>query len=174
MTNETKRPRRAWIWFFFLLGLLATSGIVWEVWFNQQQQLTPEALRAARRRWDAHGPSDYRLEYSIKRESNPDLAGPAPKRYEVEVRDGRVRSATDSGGHSLQPGQYEFGNMDSLFEFIRDTLRADASPDRPRAFVKASFDEKDGHVNNYVHSVTRTRERLEVTVKLVREEDRPN
>ena len=64
--------------------------------------------------------------------------------------------------------------MDSLFDFIRDRLRADASPDRPRAFVKASFDEKDGHVSNYVHSVMSTRERLEVTVKLVRQEDRPS
>jgi hypothetical protein len=172
MTSETRRPNRRWIWFFVALAVLTISGIAWEVWFNQQQQLTPEALAAARRAWNDRQPSDYRLEYSIKRESNPDLAGVAPERYEVEVRDGQVRSATDLGGHALRPGQYQFGSMDSLFDFIEGVLRDDAKPDKPRAFVKATFDERDGHVSNYVHSVTRTRERLEVSVKLVRETER--
>src|SRR5207245_2240831 len=106
---------------------------------------------------------------SIKRESNPDLAGVAVERYSVTVQNGHVTSAADPEGKPLRPDQYEFGSMDSFFDFIANRMREDAEPSRPRPFVKATFDPSDGHVINYVHSVARTRERLEVsaTVKVL-------
>jgi hypothetical protein len=63
----------------------------------------------------------------------------------------------------------EFDSMDSLFAGIDRQLRIDGDPSRPQAFVKAEFDGGDGHVTYYLHSVMRTRERLEVRVQLKRE-----
>ena len=51
-------------------------------------------------------------------------------------------------------------------ERIPERGAADREPGGPRAFVKATFDAGDGHIVHYVHSVMKTRERLEVTVTL--------
>src|SRR5262249_35043383 len=132
--SQAKPLNRTWIWVFVVLAGLTTSGIAWEVWFNQRQQLTPEILAAARRHWDENRPNAYRVYYTIKRESNPDLAGVAPEGYQVHVVNGQVFSATDPKGQPLQPGQYQFGSMESLFDFIASRLQDDARRDSPRAF----------------------------------------
>jgi hypothetical protein len=164
-----RRSRYGWVWFFVILGVLTAGGIGANVWFNLQQQLTPEQLEAARRVWAEHGPADYRLDFTIKREVNPDLAGTVPKNYSVQVRGKKPKAVTDPDGRPLKPGEAEFDSMDALFAAIDMQLRADSDPNRPRAFVKATFDGSDGHVKHFVHSVMRTRERLEVTVQLTRE-----
>jgi hypothetical protein len=164
-----ERPRYRWVWFFLVLGVLTAGGIAANVWFNLQQQLTPEQLADARRVWEESGPADYRLDYSIKREVNPDLAGTVPENYSVEVRGKKMIAVTTPEGRLLKPGDVEFDTMDSLFAAIGRQLSADSEPNRPRAFVKATFDGRDGHVKHYVHSVMRTRERLEVTVQLTPE-----
>ena len=161
--------RYRWVWFFVILGALTTGGIAANVWFNLNQQLTPEKLDKARRLWQEKGPADYRLDYTIKREVNPDLAGTVPQNYTVQVRDGKTILVSTPDGRELKPGDAEFDSMDSLFDVIDRQLRMDSDPGRPRAFVKAMFDGSDGHVTHYVHSVMRTRERLEVTVQLTRE-----
>jgi hypothetical protein len=56
--------------------------------------------------------------------------------------------------------------MDAFFDYIDRRLREDAEPGKPRAFVKATIDETDGHVVHFVHSVMRTRERLEIRTEL--------
>jgi hypothetical protein len=157
-----------------VLGVLTAGGITANVWFNLRQQLTPEQLDAARRLWDENGPHDYRLDYTIKREVNPDLAGTVPQRYSVNVRGKKIVTVADSEGRNLKSGEFEFDSMDSLFTTIGKRLRADADPARPRAFVKATFDSRDGHVTHYVHSVMSTRERLEVTVELTPERGKGN
>lgn len=163
------RPNRGWIWFFAVLLLLTTAGITAEVWFNLHQQLTPEKLAQARRVWNENGPRDYHLEYIIKLEYNPDPAGTAALKYEVRVRDRKAIAVTTPEGQPLRPDEYEFDSMDSFFDYIDKRLREGAEPDKPRAFVKATFDEKDGHVVHYVHSVMRTRERLEIRTELTRD-----
>jgi hypothetical protein len=142
-----------------VLGLLAAAAITVEVWFNLQQQLRPEELAQARRLWDEKGPRDYVLDYAVKREHNPEPGGSVPEQYTVTVRGGR---ALPSGGH-------EFGSMDDLFDQIEKQLRADREAGGRRPFVKAVFDEHDGHIVHYVHSVMSTRERLEIAVRLRRE-----
>jgi hypothetical protein len=92
-----------------------------------------------------------------------------PQNYTAHVNGEKV-SVTTPEGKVLRPGDYDFDNMESLFDAIDRQLRRDSDPDRPRAFVKAEFDGNDGHVTHYVHSVMRTRERLEVTVKMTRED----
>jgi hypothetical protein len=157
------------MWFFLILGVLTTGGIATNVWFNLHQQLTPEQLDEARRLWGEEEPAGYRLDYTIKREVNPDLAGTVPQNYSVQVRDKKIIDITTPEGQALKPSEAEFDSMDSLFAAMDRQLREDSDPARPRAFVKAEFDGKDGHVTHYVHSVMRTRERLEVTVKMTRE-----
>jgi hypothetical protein len=147
---------------------MTIGGIAANVWFNLRQQLTPEQLDEARRVWSQKRPGSYELHYTIKREVNPDLAGTVPLNYTAHVNGEKV-SVTTPEGKVLRPGDYEFDNMESLFDAIDRQLRVDSDPDRPRAFVKAEFDGIDGHVTHYVHSVMRTRERLEVTVKMTRE-----
>jgi hypothetical protein len=165
----TRRPpsrSRKWVWFFLFLGVVPAALVSVEIWFNLHQQLTPERLAAARARWDETRPRDYLLDYAIKHDYNPDPVQAAPDKYAVRVQDGRVEAVTRPDGRPPPPGEFEFGSMDDLFDRIAQRLRADREAGQRRAFVKADFDPRDGHVTHYVHSVSSTRERLEVTVTL--------
>jgi hypothetical protein len=168
---EAHPARYRWVWYFLVLGLLTAGGIVATTWYNLRQQLTPEQLEAARQLWIKNGPCDYRLEYTIKHEVNPDPARAAEEHYSVEVQDGKIKGVYGPDDKLLdpkgmEPGDYEMDSMDGLFAVIAWKLRADSEPGKPRAFVIATFDPADGHIVHYVHSVMRTRERLEVRVKL--------
>jgi len=163
--HPVTRSRR-WIWFFLLLGALAVGLLSLEIGFNLYQQLTPAKLAEARERWNANGPRDYTAEYAIKREYNPDPVQGAPQKYTVRVREGQVESVTGPDGKAPPPGEFEFGSMNDLFGFIERQLQVDQHSDSGRPFVKADFDPRDGHISHYVHSVSKTRERLEVSVQL--------
>ncbi len=167
---DSKKSGRRWIWFFVVLGVLASSGIAVEIWFNLNQQLKPERLALARALWRENQPRDYTLEYEIKRESTPDPAGPPPERYTVRVSQDKVVSVTLPAGQPLAKGQYQFDSMDSVFAYIDERLQADLEPGSPRPFVVATFDPRDGHVSHYVRSVMRTRERLEISIRLLKDE----
>lgn len=160
------KKSRAWLWFFAILGGLCTVGITAEVWFNLNQQLSPERLEAARQTWREKGPWDYVLEYAVKREYNPDPAGRTPEKYTVEVRDGRVVSIAGADGRPAPPGEFEYGGMDDLFDAVGRKLQEDRAAGGPRPFVKATFQKATGAIVHYVRSVMRTRERLEVSVQV--------
>jgi hypothetical protein len=167
--ESARKPRsgnRLWVWFFIVVGTLAVAAVATEIWSNERQQLTAEKLAAARAFWQEKGPHDYALKYEIKRDDDPDPAPRAGEKYMVLVRGGKVESVADSDGRAPRLGDFEFGTMDDLFDRIAERLRADRESGGPRPFVKATFDPADGHVIHYVHSVMRTRERLEVTVTL--------
>ena len=164
-TNPVPRPKR-WLWFFVFLATVPVVLLGVEIWFNLNQQLTPEKLAAARARWDANGPRNYVLEYEVKREYNPEPAPRNPDKYTVRVKDKKVEAVTGADGQPPKPGDFDFGSMDDLFEFIDRQLRADRESDGRRPFVTATFDRRDGPIAHYVHSVSTTRERLEVTVTL--------
>jgi len=159
---------RRWVWFFLFLAVVPATLLGVEIWFNLHQQLTPEKLAEARARWDENGPRDYVLDYEVKREYNPEPASRNPDRYTVRVKDRKVESVTGADGRPPKPGEFEFGSMDDLFDRIERQLRADREAGGPRPFVTATFDRQDGHIAHYVHSVSTTRERLEVTVTLRR------
>ena len=161
-----KARSRAWVWFFAILAGLCTVGITAEVWFNLNQQLSPERLEAARRTWRENGPRDYVLEYAVKREYNPDPAGRTPEKYTVEVRDGQVVSVRGDGGKKVQAGEFEFGSMEDLFAAVGRRLAEDRAAEGRRPFVKATFQKATGGIVHYVRSVMRTRERLEVSVQV--------
>jgi hypothetical protein len=175
MAMPTERiGKYRWLWYFVVLGLLTAGGIIANTWYNLRQQLTPEQLEAARQLWIKNGPRDYRLYFTIKREINPDPAGVAADRYSVEVHDGKLTAVYGPDDKridpcEMEPDDHNMDTMDDLFTVIALKLQADSEPGKPRAFATATFDAKDGHVIHYVHSVMQTRERLEVTVELVRE-----
>jgi hypothetical protein len=163
MSNDTQNSKlktqnsNRWVWFFLVLGTLVVAGVSIEIWSNEKQQLTPEKLAQARALWREKGPRDYVLEYEVKRDDTPDPAPRTGEKSTVRVKDGKAEAAP-------RPGQ--FGSMDDLFDWIEGRLAADREAGGPRPFVKVTFDPHDGHVLHYVHSVMRTRERLEVTVTL--------
>jgi Family of unknown function (DUF6174) len=151
------RPRRrAWIWFFVALGILAVVWVSVEIWFNLQQQLTPEKLSDARERWKQFGPRSYDMTYMIKRPDGTD-------QYAVIVRNGNVTSVTRNG-QPVEARLYRYSSMPALFNFIDEFLEQDRKPDSPRAFEVATFDPQDGHVLHYVRSVARLRQQQEITV----------
>jgi hypothetical protein len=87
MTVTSSLPRRAWRWaaFFVVLGVLAALAVTLPIFYNLGQQLRPEQLEAARRRWRENGPADYDLilDLVLNRER---LA----ERHRVLVRGGKV------------------------------------------------------------------------------------
>ena len=131
---------RRWIWFFLLLGILAVAGLSVEIWFNLNQQLTPEKLVEAQARWQANGPRDYTIEYEIKQDNNPDPAPRTPNRYTVHVENGHVVSATGAGGQPLPAEAVEFGSMDDLFRHVQEQMQGDRAANTGRPFVTATFD----------------------------------
>jgi hypothetical protein len=163
--QRVRRPRQ-WLWFFFFLATVPVALLGIEIWFNVQQQLTPEKLAEARARWEQNGPRDYVMEYEIKREYNPEPGTRAPDKYTVRVRDGKVELVTGADGRPPKPGEFEYGTMDDLFDRVARQLEADRAAGGKRPFVTATFDRRDRHIAHYVHSVSATRERLEVTVNL--------
>jgi hypothetical protein len=168
--SSTLRPRsRKWVWFFLFLDVVPVTLLSVEIWFNLNQQLTPEKLATARARWQANGPRDYVLDYEIKHDYNPEPA-PPPEKYSVRVKDGKVEAVTDAAGRPARRGDFPFGSMDDLFARVEQRLRADRESGGSRPFVTATFDRHDGHIARYVHSVMKTRERLEVSVQFHAEE----
>jgi hypothetical protein len=151
------RPRRSWIWFFVAVSILSVIFISVEIWFNLQQQLTPEKLAEAQQLWKAQGPHSYDMRYEIKKPDSTD-------EYAVEVRNGTVVSVMRNG-QPLEKRLFRYSSVPSLFNFIDEFLEQDRKPDSPRAFEVATFDPQDGHLLHYVRSVARTRQQQEITVK---------
>jgi hypothetical protein len=156
-TSPPSGRRHSWIWFFVVLGLVAVVAIAVSVTASLRQQLTVEQFQAARQRWREHGPSNYDMEYTLKR-------GDVSDTYQVHVRDGKVRALTFNG----QPAPerlYRYSDIPALFGFIEDYLEQDRQPGRPRVYATASFDPLDGHPQRYVRSVMASGERQEIEVQ---------
>jgi|GEM_PF-1339900 len=156
--SDSRLPQRnrGWVWFFVILGCLTVAAIVVQVWFNVQQQLTPELLAAARQKWAEKGARDYDLEYQFKKIDSTD-------RYQVQVRGGKVVLSIENG--QLEPERlFHYRDMRALFTFIEEFLDQDRQPGKPRTYVTASFDANDGHLLHYTRSVMSKRERQEITV----------
>src|SRR5207245_5533881 len=92
-TPSPERPRhssRGWVWFFIILAVLTVTAITVEVWFNAQQQLTPETLAEARKKWEERGPRDYDMDYTFKKMDSTDV-------YSVQVRGGKGTAVACNG-----------------------------------------------------------------------------
>jgi hypothetical protein len=153
-TSPPPRNRR-WIWFFVVVFVLTAVATIIGRISIARQQLKPEQLAAAEARWQAKGPRDYHLTYTIAKLNSAD------ERYVVEVRGGKaVAAAVDGRPEDIERLRY-YG-MTSLYDYIQGFLDEDAKPDSPGAFVTADFGETDGRLRNYRRSVRSRRERVEI------------
>jgi hypothetical protein len=153
----TSRHNRGWLWYFLVLLLLAAVAASSLIVYNLGQQLSPEQLDSARRRWQAHGPRDYRLAYTIKRDDQP------VDHYAVRVHAGKVVLATVNG-KPVPAAERERVDMEGLFRLMDEHLRLREQAGQPKTFLRAHFDAVDGHVRSYVRA-PRGQARLEITVE---------
>jgi hypothetical protein len=154
-----RTPSRRWVWVFVALGVLALLAVVIPLVYNLRQQFRPEQLAEARQKWSAHRPPSYRLEYTVHREGDPD------ETVVVEVRQGVVARAVRNGREVPAGEQARYG-MEALFEMTERYYEEDHGPGGRRTFARAVFDERDGHLVQYVRRVSGSHERMEVDVRL--------
>ena len=128
-----RRRSRAWVGFFVALTLLAGAAVTLEVWYNVHQQLTPEALAAARRLWQAKGPADYDLKYLVSLQSREG------ERLTGRVHDGTLKNVTVNG-EPLDPVLYAFHDLTPLLEQAASAEGerevSGAAPEQARAVVE--------------------------------------
>jgi hypothetical protein len=158
MTPTLPRKNRRWIWVFVVFFTMAILAVVILIAYNLSQQLKPEDFTAARKLWNEKGPRSYTMAYTIRRNDSEDL-----DRYVVKVHNGRVVSSIYND-RPEEPSKYVYRDMDALFDDIERFMKQDSEPGKPRAYVRAIFDEKTGGLRWYVHRVMGTRNRAEITV----------
>jgi hypothetical protein len=152
------RRNRSWIWFFVIVGILATAAVTIMILFNQSQQLTRVRLDTAWQKWDKVGPKSYLLVYKVWRGDEQ------PDRYVVKVRHGQAVSL-ELNGLKTDGDAAKQQSMSEIFNWIDRFLRDDSEPNKPRVYTRAVFDPDDGHVRNYVRRVMGSRERVEIDVE---------
>jgi hypothetical protein len=176
MTPTLHRPTRsrAWLAFFAVLVVLAAAGVTLPIVYNLGQQLTAEELATARARWDAAGPADYDLTFSIRYDGDQ-LA----ERHIVSVRDGKPAFAVCEGeviyaapalGSLLGLAGYHGErqrprDMPAIFGHIADLLK-DQEESGGKHFLAVAFDPRNGHPRRVVRRVRRSSTREEWQFRL--------
>jgi hypothetical protein len=165
MVSKSRRSWN-WVWFFAVLAFLGLSAVGINAVYNMRQQLTPEALEQARKLWEKNGPADYDLEYTKTLALGPDTT--STEKLIVKVRNRKTIAV--EGNVFIDEGRdkelfYSRYGMDALFDDIETFLKEDARPQSPRAFNRAMFDPADGHLLDYLRSVSATRQRVHIQVK---------
>jgi hypothetical protein len=120
------------------------------------QEVTPEAVRAARQLWTRAGMADYDLDWSV--------SGPNNARYLVAVRGGEVRKVEmfrpDGGKVELHPEKKQFFGVDGLFLTMDEELAVCSKNEKPfgqpkgtRVVMRFQPDEKLGYPHWYHRDV---------------------
>jgi hypothetical protein len=120
MNASPQRPRAHW---FAMLGILAILGST--LGCAGGQEVTPEAIEAAKRLWTQASIRDYDLEWSTSGSNNA--------RYFVTVHGGlvdKVELIQPDGSRVKGTGEARFYGVDGLFLTIADEL-AQLKKDRP-------------------------------------------
>lgn len=165
--------------FFALLTLLALTAIAVPIVYNLSLQLDADDVKAARQRWQEHGPSDYVLEYLVKRDRDP-----RGDEYWVKVRNGQVVSVFRNGeplllenpvglflgfgSRTLPEGDYSAYGVDGLLDEIERLVTEGIESEGKRNYATSTFDKVDGHPIRFIFRVARSNIRLEWQVKLRR------
>jgi len=150
---------RSWLWYFFVLAVLAVVAMGSLVAYNLSQKLTKDQLAAARALWKEKGPKSYQLTYKIKIGIDVE-----PDHYVVRVRNGEVVSSTRNERPEEKRLFAERG-MDAILDWIAEFQDLAAKPKQPRTYTRALFDPQTGAVRWYVRRVMGGSERLEITVE---------
>ena len=153
-----------WIWFFAALVVLGLAAVAINWAYNARRQLTMEQLIAAEDLWDKHGPTDYDLvvEKTIQSAS---ASEPMRDRIEVKVRKRNVVDATINGG-PIPHRVWNENDLPAWFGFVERFMQIDSAPGAPRTFHAAEFDPKTGQLLQFIRSVSLTRERQELILRL--------
>jgi hypothetical protein len=153
-----------WIWFFVVLAVLGAGAVAINWAYNKRQQLTMAELTRNEEQWDKVGPADYDLTIEKTIQSAAEDK-PQQHRIEVQVRQKKVVSARDEQG-ILPKRVWDEYDMSGWFGFIERFLQIDAAAGAPRAFCSAEFEPATGQLRHYIRSVSTTRERQELTLRL--------
>jgi len=158
------QTNRNWIWFFVALVVLGAAAVSINWAYNAKQQLTPDQLNVAWDLWNKNEPADYDLEIEKTFQSS---AADAPRtdRIKVRVRNKKVVAVADQNG-PLERRLWDEYDMPGWFGFVEQFLKLDEAPGAPRTFRAAEFDPRTGQLLHYTRSVSTTRERQELTLKL--------
>jgi hypothetical protein len=172
MSTAPSLPRPInWKWYFLGIALVATVLLGWLVIFAAQQlekSLTLDQLVAARKIWEAKGPKNYQMLYSVKRSGDGSL-----DRFFVEVRGGEVKSVILNGGEQLPRDKYVYSSMEGLFDDIEIFLKLDARPNSPKTYSQGYFDREDGHLLLFNRQVYGGKEKVEIKVEEFRPQKGP-
>lgn len=146
------------------VGILA--AIVAFVRYSAGQTVTPEALAAARKTWEAAGIGDYDLEWMA--------SGKMTAHYFVTVRGGKVLKiesiVPDGRKFEVHPAEPRFYGVEGLFTTIADELAQLREPEpfgQPRgttAVMKFTPDSRLGYPRSYRRNVLGTTQELALDV----------
>jgi hypothetical protein len=159
-------PKRGVGWFVWFclalaLGVVAVIGVGM---LKQRDRLTPEALAAARQRWDEKGPADYTLTYTIQRGGSSSV-----DRYVVKVRNKHAVDATVNGQEDVE--RLPYYGMHKLFDFIVAFQKIDTEKSGKRFFSGATFDSFTGALKWYARRELGGEERVEIVVESLEPEN---
>ena len=174
MTVASSRRGRHWIVFFVVLAGLVGAAMTLPIVYNLGQQLRPDDLERARRRWRANGPTDYDLTFAVTYDRERQ-----GERHIVLVRGGKVAFASCEGevmalGPALAAaiglpggglGEPRAWDVPALFDHIEELL-AEANTTARRSFLVAVFDPHAGYPRRFIRRIrgTSTREEWDVRV----------
>jgi len=142
-------------WLLFVLLSAACSRI---------PQLTPEALQAARSKWEMSGPDSYRMAVEIKSDRMD------PSAYEVTVkgkgivqleRNGTILEAAAGSNSYTVEGLFQ--TMDQEIDLAKKPQLLGAPPGYS-SYPMASFDPQTGRLLRFQRSVGGTKNSIEITV----------
>ena len=174
--SDLNRPTqsRAWLAFFAVLIVMGVAGVMLPVVYNLGQQLKAEDLEKARASWDATGPTDYDLTFSIRYDGDQ-----IAERHVVLVRDGKASFAACEGEvvHAAPAVGALLGlvgfdaerqrprDMPAIYQHIADLLN-DQEESGGKNFLAVVFDPRDGHPRRIVRRVRRSSTREEWQIRL--------
>jgi hypothetical protein len=147
MSHVTNRSSLVIIAFLSLIAPLSGCG--------GGEDVTRQAIKEARARWDKGGIRNYDLEW--------ETTGPAQGHYAVTVRSGEVRSVEGVGSDGkrfpLKPVETKLYSVDGLFTVVADELaildteRPFGLPKGSQAVLRFTTDPTLGYLKSYRRDV---------------------
>jgi hypothetical protein len=138
-----------------LAGLVLVMGAVWIFGRQKPSPLTAEALAAAQKRWDEHGPANYSLDVTI--------GGRQPGKVHLVVEHGAAAAMTRDGVTPRQRRTWKAWTVPGQFEMLEIELEAAADPQKgfgappgAQTIERATFDAVLGYPLKYERSVLGT------------------
>lgn len=153
-----------WVWFFVVMFSLATIMAGSNFLYNRQQQLRPEQIEEAIRKWESHGPANYDL--TVKKDVLG-LGGSISDLIRVKVRAGKAIEVT-LNDRPLDKRLWPEYEMPGILDWISRFAEIDSKPEADRVFCVGRFDPTDGHLKGYVRSVRARQERQDLKIELKR------